>query len=963
MSATLRTAAVEERGNEYLLYFLVVSIKWLQKRQLNLPPIRQLNNRKLNLYKVDLSREQSSKQQSMIGVWPTYTNFIILFGEPKNIVAVDNHSLLVVSTDGVISKISKSSGDILWRFFHTESKEVFVEQLIPLDPVVLVFVRIDTLSYAEILNLKTGTLQWSYLTCVPGLFNNQFSEETHRGDFQYQRWQLVQDNLAILGCYNRIYLYNLYSEGYSILSYDEPQLEAFQLRLRYSPESERPDLCLIFYDKHDSLLSFGCIPFDDLHDRHGLSIMKTACESELHLLPSDTLSIERTVSLNQDFEILTTSFPSLFTIIRLKENNSIASLKVTPEEIQVEELFRSQLLKCHNWPRSKGCFMTEDLSNHRTRIQYFAVLEEFESLKLTNYSWIVDSSYFGDNIHTFIIPWNELLCYYSTVEELICLELTNVENQTKTKLLWKIDFSMTHIVTHQWLTPSSNHCTTALERSLISFYERNIQLFPRTFRLVFHQLFFGYHQEYPNINALSSSICYSQGILVTVSRCGAVQAHLLDSIGKPTLLWKSYLFDEQPRCLDRNDSIVIFSLDNELILGIWHHRVVYSTNISSNLYHDCIFYLQVDNGKLLKRHCYYSDIPFKVLSWDVRHLLMIYKNGTIQWDSYLQTPLTLKDNFQLVEIDANQLTGYEMDMQLHCTKYLYSLILSRDESICFIRTVHSRDIELKERNVHFLNGSVATKYLNPHLILIVTKRTLSKTGISVYVLDGATGNILYDSHHANASLPVSGVWIENWFLYSLRNLATSRQEIYVGEMLHSVSSSSYDDGLKYEFLETFKEATSQCDSIPQEQFPVVYLQGYEVDIWIRDMVVTQTRNGITPQFLLLHSLDGYLFVIPKLWFHPRRPLVQDSNESSSKDVLQNMPYYPNIPLKPLHKQSEPLFLSLGVEQVVSYPDRFRESCTLIMGFGFEWVVERIAPIGQFDSLPDHFPRVVLFYPS
>jgi len=112
------------------------------------------------------------------------------------------------------------------------------------------------------------------------------------------------------------------------------------------------------------------------------------------------------------------------------------------------------------------------------------------------------------------------------------------------------------------------------------------------------------------------------------------------------------------------------------------------------------------------------------------------------------------------------------------------------------------------------------------------------------------------------------------------------------------------------------------------------------------MVVTQTWHSITPKSILLHSLDGFVFVVPKLYFHPRRPntLVQSDSNSSEvrrsilqsvsdhfpQTLLAHLPYSPNIPLKAVHQQSEPFFVS-GVQQVIfSYPDRLRESCTLVI---------------------------------
>jgi len=632
--------------------------------------------------------------------------------------------------------------------------------------------------------------------------------------------------------------------------------------------------------------------------------------------------------------------------VRWKRNNSIAALRIaTPENIYFEELLHSSHVIHCNWWQGKGCFTTEHISNHQSKIQYF------EPLTWTAVSWIIDSKYFHADIETFLLPWNKILCYYhSKLEELVCVELTNSEP----KVLWKKDLSMTHPVSHKLFSFDSTNCTSNLETSLVSLYEKSIHFLSRMFLpLPFYQMLKSTIHSDP-----MSSLCSSLGILVTVSRCGTIHAHELDSLGKPNLLWKTCPFEE-PICLDRNDSFKIFALENDSIVALWHHRIVLSPdNISSNGYEDCIYYLQVLDKKSLGHHCYSSDVTLQVVSYDNAHLVLFYKNGSIEWDSYLPAKATWKENFHLVALDSNQVTGYELDRQLYRAKYLYRLVLNENERICLVRTAHSKDT--KENTVHFSNGTLMHKYLSPQRLLVMTENFLD-TQISVYVLDGATGNILFYSHHDNASWPVAGVWTENWFLYSLRNLATLRQEIYVGEILEEPA---------------LKTRPGQRDTAAvNDHFPRVYVQGYQVDIWIRDMVVTQTWHSITPKSILLHSLDGFVFVVPKLYFHPRRPntLVQSDSNSSEvrrsilqsvsdhfpQTLLAHLPYSPNIPLKAVHQQSEPFFVS-GVQQVIfSYPDRLRESCTLVISLGLDWTVQLVAPIGQFDSLPESFPRVEL----
>lgn len=61
-------------------------------------------------------------------------------------------------------------------------------------------------------------------------------------------------------------------------------------------------------------------------------------------------------------------------------------------------------------------------------------------------------------------------------------------------------------------------------------------------------------------------------------------------------------------------------------------------------------------------------------------------------------------------------------------------------------------------------------------------------------------------------------------MQSLRNVATSRQEIYAGEMLYSIHSSlSYDNTSKHSL------DAIQDNSLLQDTLPVVYVQGYEGD--------------------------------------------------------------------------------------------------------------------------------------
>jgi len=124
-----------------------------------------------------------------------------------------------------------------------------VEQLIPLDSVILAFVRIDNVQYAEVFDAELGTLQWNCIVCSSRkntfrLFGMNgylsFIDNTVMELRQYpiQIWQILEDTLAILGCQDRIHLYNVRFKQYNYLllhEFQQPHQQAFELRLRYSP--------------------------------------------------------------------------------------------------------------------------------------------------------------------------------------------------------------------------------------------------------------------------------------------------------------------------------------------------------------------------------------------------------------------------------------------------------------------------------------------------------------------------------------------------------------------------------------------------------------------------------------------------------------------------------------------------------------------------------------------------------
>ena len=61
------------------------------------------------------------------------------------------------------------------------------------------------------------------------------------------------------------------------------------------------------------------------------------------------------------------------------------------------------------------------------------------------------------------------------------------------------------------------------------------------------------------------------------------------------------------------------------------------------------------------------------------------------------------------------------------------------------------------------------RYFNPHMLGVVTQwkdTEISSFGISIYLIDGITGSVLYKIMHRAARPPVRAVLAENWLVYA-----------------------------------------------------------------------------------------------------------------------------------------------------------------------------------------------------
>ncbi|KAF2272386.1 DUF1620-domain-containing protein [Westerdykella ornata] len=252
---------------------------------------------------------------------------------------------------------------------------------------------------------------------------------------------------------------------------------------------------------------------------------------------------------------------------------------------------------------------------------------------------------------------------------------------------------------------------------------------------------------------------------------------------------------------------------------------------------------------------------------------------------------------------------------------------------------------------------VLYKYLNPNLVL-VTAVADSTHRASLYLLDSASGDLLYSVSHdgIDTTRPIPSVISENWLSYSLTLDATSSPESrgYLLIVADLFESSLPDDRGPLGASPNASTIQPSSPSAGEAAKPHVVSQTWHVPEEISHMAVTRTKQGITTRDLLVTLPNSNSIVaIPRPVIDPRRPVGRDPNANEAAEGLAK--YTPFIPLDPkwvLNHKYE-LFHIKGVITSASN----LESTSLVFAYGGDVFGTRVAPSGVFDRLGKGFNKV------
>ncbi|KAF8577387.1 DUF1620-domain-containing protein [Ramaria rubella] len=333
---------------------------------------------------------------------------------------------------------------------------------------------------------------------------------------------------------------------------------------------------------------------------------------------------------------------------------------------------------------------------------------------------------------------------------------------------------------------------------------------------------------------------------------------------------------------------------------------------------------------------------------DENHKIHLYPNDALTRASF--TPLV--PTWHLVLEDTqHHLSGYQIHVpadetaftafatwtaSVHPSEHIQAVITRPHEPVAAIGKV------LGDRRTLY-------KYLNPHLVAILTASRATPPRCSVYLIDGAKGTILY-----HASVPASdgvcrtqAAFTENWLVYHYYEAESSSLgtkgyrivsvELYEGTGIDSKTRSS--DLTSYSYDSSLLTVFQQSFIYPHD---------------ITALATTSTKFGISTKDLVVANVKHQIQSFPRRLFDPRRPKGKPTAEEQEEWLLQYDPVIPDDPRRVISHN----YNVAGIRKIVTSPASL-ESTSIVLAYGLDLFLTRVAPSNTFDILSESFNKLQL----
>jgi len=345
---------------------------------------------------------------------------------------------------------------------------------------------------------------------------------------------------------------------------------------------------------------------------------------------------------------------------------------------------------------------------------------------------------------------------------------------------------------------------------------------------------------------------------------------------------------------------------------------------------------------------------------------------------------------------ASEISGFQCDSMTSCASNPWRWNLPPRERLVNVVAAPS-EYPLMSSPVRVAGtGAILFRYQNPNAVVALAMRERAQnlefgscdsmhdvggtvcsrndefdpSGLSAYIFDASTGQILESVFHARAAEPVLAVRHENWIVYSYWNSELQEQAVIVADMYEQRAGSWLGRALKSALKNVI-----QAQPIPRHHKilrssdsgdVVVVRQSFLLDERITSMGVTQTEHSITSRAILLALATERVLQIPKIYLDPRRPVAGMYTEAHRAELL--IPFNPLIPTGALAfpggyatRDRVVSWLGLHGTGIKTQPIHRHESSCHALFVGLDIMYTILSPAGRFDSPADDFNySMVLF---
>ncbi|MCO5565890.1 hypothetical protein L7F22_019565 [Adiantum nelumboides] len=274
------------------------------------------------------------------------------------------------------------------------------------------------------------------------------------------------------------------------------------------------------------------------------------------------------------------------------------------------------------------------------------------------------------------------------------------------------------------------------------------------------------------------------------------------------------------------------------------------------------------------------------------------------------------------------------------------------------------------------------KYLNPHLLLAITRNQLTRSS-NAYLVDGVNGKIVHQSILAAGNLALNdedgtplkpiAVLTENWatITFAVDIPAEDPQARYKGphRQTRLVSIELYqplsDDEEIWNWrgvFSSFASYTKQSKSLNGRTKEVavdkpvnVFSQLYILPYGVRAVAATRTKLGISSKALVLATDQNRLQILPRRMLDPRRPLGRKPTQHEMEEGL--ITYDPNLMDTGkfhLGGRQVPLPRRIHIK-----PSQLESTSVVFVDQALDYFIATVAPSGSFDLLSESFNKLQL----